>query len=387
MIPMGEKTRIVFTGDIAFSQCFQDGWKNKTSLDTEVRDYLREADHAVANLESPLTDGEIVSDRPLNHASNPGAGKFLAGCNMKIWSIANNHIMDCDIKGLEDTIRIAKENNCQTIGAGSSLDEAIKPVILGETVKVGVLSVASATWKYLMAGDNIPGAVTWDKISRLRNVISELRKETDWIVVVAHGGDEYCDIALPHMREKYHDLLELGADIVIGHHPHVVQNYEQVGKKMVFYSLGNFIFDTENQRDFAHTDNGILLGINFDKDKFSFDYLPIHIDRVQQVVRTGNVPVVFRVIEKTEYSKLWPFEAKLFYPVDLKKRKKQSARLRSANWFVFLGHEVLVCRHERYRTIQAGRILSMAGNWKTSELKDVCDYLVEQVNWHCQVEE
>lgn len=380
MIVVEDKTRIVFTGDIAFSRYFRDGWKNEASLETDVKKYVKEADHVVANVESPLTEGQIISNRPLNHASNLGAGKYLAGLNMKVWNLANNHIMDCDVKGLADTLQIAKENGCQTIGAGNNLEEALKPVILGDAVKIGILSVASATWEYLMAGNNVPGALTWDKKSRLGGAINKLRQAVDWIVLVVHGGDEYCDIALPYIREKYRDLLDLGVDIIVGHHPHVVQNYERVGKKMIFYSLGNFIFDTENQRDFAHTDNGVLLGIDFRKEGFVFDSMPIHIDRKRQVVESGNTPVVFQEIDETEYSKLWPLVAKIFYPVDLKKRKKQSARLKSANWILFLGHEVLACRHKRNRTIQKGRILFMAGRWKKSSLKAICDYLMEHAS-------
>lgn len=336
--------RVVFTGDIAFSRYFQDGWRSEGSLSAEVEEYLREADYVVANVESPLSDGKIISDRALNHVSDPEAGKYLASLNMKVWNLANNHILDCGVKGLADTLQTARENNCQTIGAGCNLDEAMKPVILGESVKVGIVSVASATWKYLMAGNNTYGAMTWDKMSQLRNTISKLKKEADWVVIIAHGGDEYCDIALPYMRKKYHELLDLGADIIVGHHPHVIQNYERVGKKIIFYSLGNFIFDTETQRKYAHTDNGMLLGINFNKKEFTFDDMTIRIDREKQRVEPGVTPVVFREIDNSEFARIWPLQAKVFYAVDLKKRKNQSARLGSANRFLVWGHEVFQCR-------------------------------------------
>lgn len=373
---MNPKTRIVFTGDISFSRFFADGWKGEGCLSSEVQQYLADSDHVVANLECPLTQAAIESKRALNHSGDPEAGAFLRRMHIQTWSLANNHIMDCKENGLRDTLACAKANGCQTIGAGEDLNQAAAPVILGDAVKIGVLSIAQP-WDFIQAGAKTPGALTWNKQETIKNQLNALRAEVDWIVLVIHGGDEYADLALPYMRSRYKKLLDSGADIIVAHHPHVVQNYELIGNKAVFYSLGNFIFDTENQRDFLHTDAGMLVGIDFRKDGFSFDFLPTWIDRENNKIRIGSTPPVFRTFKEEEYSKLWPFEAKKFYPVDFKKRKKLSKRMRSAPAIVVFAHEIYLCKNKRDLTIQIGRLKSLLKGWKNLPIKDVLDYLRE----------
>lgn len=374
---MKKNTEIVFTGDISFSKFFYDGWRRDSCISLEIQDYLSSADYVVANIESPLTNKPISTSRVLNHVSDLKAGKYLASLNIKVWSIANNHIMDCGVLGLKDTIKVAKQNECMAIGAGNNLTEALTTVILGESVKVGILSIASSSWSYIKADEKTPGAATWDKIKNIKSAINNLRKKVDWVVVVVHGGDEYSDIPLPYVRKQYHRFLELGVDIIVGHHPHVVQNYEKVGKKIIFYSLGNFIFDTENQRGFSHTERGVLIRINFSKSLFSFEHLPVLINRKEQMVEVGVTPVVFCNIDKKEYSKLWPLQARVLYPKDLRKRKKQSVRLRTAPAILVFGHELLACYRKKEFIIQFGRLYSLFGGWKRTCMKTICNYLLE----------
>lgn len=373
----GLHTEIVFTGDISFSKYFDGGWKNDNLLASEVMGFLGEADHVVANVECALTTCGYEKNKLLNHASNPEAGRFLSKLGIKIWSLANNHIMDCGVQGLNDTLRCAKENHCQTLGVGENFEQAAMPVIVGDHVKIGIFSIANP-WDYLKTDKNAC-VLTWDKKDRIKNAVTMIRSDVDWIVFVVHGGDEYSDIALPYMRERYKALLDLGADIIVAHHPHVVQNYERVGEKYIFYSLGNFIFDTENQRDFAHTDAGILLGVDFKKDSFSFNHLPIRINRTKGTVEKGDTPAVFCELNEKDYAAIWPYAARYFYPADLKKRKKKSKRLASASKPLLFAHEVYMCRRKRELTIQLGRILSVFGGWKKSESKDVRKYIAEGI--------
>ena len=118
-------TRIVFTGDISFSKYFESAWKKTDVLSPEIRQYLRDADFAVANVECPLTDRSIRSERVLNHACSPEAGAFLRENGILYWSLANNHIMDCGAEGLADTIRCAEENGCNDIRFAESVDDII----------------------------------------------------------------------------------------------------------------------------------------------------------------------------------------------------------------------------------------------------------------------
>lgn len=371
-----QHNRIVFTGDIAFSRYFKNAWKDNGCLSEGIMQYLDKANYVVANVECPLTTNQIKSKRPLNHMGDPHAGEYLRRMNILNWTLANNHIMDCEADGLRDTLRCAEENGCQAIGAGENEAEASRPLILGDEVKVGILAVAG-DWAHVKAGKDTPGALTIDKTDIIADAIRELRKTVDWVVVAAHNGDEYTDLVLPYRREQYIKLLKLGADIVVGHHPHVVQQYEYFGKKLIVYSLGNFIFDTEHQRNFKHTDTGMLIGIDFKKNGFTMDLYPTRINREEKRIEEGTIPAVFQNISDDEYSKLWPLAAYNLNIADMKNRKLLSKwKLYDYRIMMFMAN-VYKCRQKPYRSMQIGRFLSVFGQWKKTTLPDVVKYMRE----------
>ena len=117
------------------------------------------------------------------------------------------------------------------------------------------------------AGEDKGGCLSWSEMEVIRSAIQEIKAKCRWCVVVAHGGEEFTAIPSPYTRDRYHAYLEMGADLVVCHHPHVPMNYETVGDKMIFYSLGNFIFDTDYQRAQFNTEKGILLKLHFTEDK------------------------------------------------------------------------------------------------------------------------
>ena len=369
--------RLVFTGDIAFSRYFRDGWKQDGILSPEIEDYLRGADHVVANVECVLTDKEFRRKGSLLHACDPEAGAFLKKRNMSIWSLANNHMLDCGAPGIDDTLRAAADNGCRALGAGADLDQAARPLIVGEEVKVGILALARS-WTYIMAEPEKAGVLTWDKTELIRSRIRELRKSVDWVVLIVHGGDEYADLSMPYIRKRYRKLLSYGADIIVGHHPHVVQQYERVGDKLIVYSLGNFIFDTDMQRQFRHTDRGVLLGITLDRESFTFDHLATRINREKHTVEAGETPAVFCEVNEAEYQRLWPLAAKTFYKEEAKRWLLIQKKPKKAPKLSLLIHNAAACRHDRMRTILKGRLTARAGAWKESALQDVCGYLQEK---------
>lgn len=373
-----ETCRIVFTGDIAFSKIFSEGWKNDC-LSGEVKAFLSDADHVVANLEGPLTGGGFTLDRDLMHASDPAAGAYLRENGIRIWSLANNHIGDCGADGIEDTLRCAKENGCSVIGAGHDLKSAARPLILGDGVKVGILALAG-TRERIRAEEEKAGALTWDREELIQKTLAGLRAEADWVVLVVHGFDEFYDLPSPEQRARYHRYLDWGADVVVGHHPHVVQNYERVGDKLIFYSLGNFVFGTAYQRTFAHTETGVLLAIDFGRDGTSWECLPVHIDCDRGVVERGKLPQVFTEIGENDYRFLWPLEAARHPALE---RHKNAARYHIYPDRSPLGRAKALYRWFRKlrsrseRRLLRARILGRLGVWRCSPLKTVAAYIRE----------
>jgi len=295
---------ISFTGDIAFSKYFKDSWNKPDLIDEQLINFLSSSDYVVPNVEGALTSSVMTrgsSEIPA-HASNPESVAWLLRMKGNIWNLSNNHTLDCGKKGLEDTINLAHKNNCRTLGVGMNIQEAAKPIILNEVGGIGLIAVC---YKELFKADSDkPGIVYWDDFTRIKSMIKKIKKEHRWCILIVHGGEEFSSIPMPNARNKYLKYLKFGADIIVGHHPHVPQNYETVGKKIIFYSLGNFIFDTDYQRLQKNTDIGILLKLILSENDYSFEYMPYKIDRVSGKVIKGERPAVFRNINAKEYRKL-----------------------------------------------------------------------------------
>ena len=105
-------TTLSFTGDIAFSKYFKNAWKDPGFIDDKIADFLRDSDHVIANVECPLTGGDVAVDSSLTHASDPKAIAVLQHIHADIWNLANNHVLDCGVNGLLDTIHLAQDNGC-----------------------------------------------------------------------------------------------------------------------------------------------------------------------------------------------------------------------------------------------------------------------------------
>ena len=182
---------------------------------------------------------------------------------------------------------------------------------------------------------------------------------------------------MPYLRRRYKRYLQYGADIVVGHHPHVVQNYETFGEKVVFYSLGNFIFDTDFQRVQKYTDRGILLKLRFDEDAYSWEYLPVQIHRDRAAVTAGQTPEIFRNIEASEYGLLWPLAAKRLCMNERKKIIFHHPDYAERTWLEWLlKYDLKKCKKPYMRDVLMGRVLQKLHLWKFADKKTV-QYLTE----------
>lgn len=299
-----EKVTIGFTGDLSFSGYFK-GKETEDILSEEVKTFLAENDAAVINLESPITDYAEMTKIRLAHKSSLQTIDFLKK-NFKnpVVSLANNHMMDFGRKGLEDTLKILKESNMPKIGAGYNLDDALKPVIIE---KNGIkIAIAAIQYKGgMIASKEHCGPLHTSAWKKLRKKIKMLKSGVDWVVLVYHGGEEFLHTPMPYIRRQLKSYIDAGADTVVAHHPHTVQGYEQYKGKYIFYSLGNFIFDTDYQRIQADTEDGMLLNLTFDKENICFEELPVKISREDQRIAAREKDEYFRNLNDIDYEKAW----------------------------------------------------------------------------------
>ena len=307
------KTTIAFTGDIGFDRYMDGRWDDDSLLSKDVLDFFYSADHVCANVEGALTDMEDDGSRGVFfHSMNPKAASVLKKINADIWCIGNNHSMDAGREGLISTRKIADSLGVRTIGAGLDEVEASEPVYLDEAGGIGIFSV-SYTPECIPATATTPGNFRWDDMDYIARRISEIKNRCRWCVVVVHGGEEFTCLPSPYTRDRYLKYIELGADVVVGHHPHVPENYELLEDgKAIFYSLGNFIFDTDYQRIQAHTDLGVLVKLSFDGDKLDFTHLTYRIERETHTLKEIDGITVFRHMSPVEYAQIVPLSTHIF---------------------------------------------------------------------------
>ena len=300
---MKKESSFVFTGDIGFDKYMDGKWDDESLLSDEIIDFLQSGDHVVINVEGPVAESVESLDKngvmQLKHTMNPAATKVFDRIGADIWNICNNHIMDAGEEGMKSTLEYAEKSKAQTIGAGMNIHQAKKPVIINEAGGIGLFGVGYQR-ACRVADENKAGCYSWSDLDEIQNTINEIKKVCRWCVIVAHAGEEFTPLPSPYTRDRYHKFLEMGADIVVAHHPHVPMNYERVGDKIIFYSLGNFIFDTDYQRSQFNTELGLLIKINFTEENFSFVPMGLEILRDSEHIVKAELPRIFVDVQPDE---------------------------------------------------------------------------------------
>jgi len=386
---MGKSTAsIIFTGDIGFDRYMDKKWEDPDLLSPEVLTFFHSGDHTCANVEGALIDAEDDGSRGVFfHSMNTQATKVLKDIGADLWSIGNNHTMDAGREGVVSTRKIAEEMSCKAFGAGLNEEEASQPVYLDEAGGIGMFGVSYMA-ECIPATATEPGIFRWDNMDYIARRIREVKSKCRWCIVVAHGGEEFTSLPSPYTRDRYLKFLELGADVVVGHHPHVPENYELFDDgKAIFYSLGNFIFDTNYQRVHLYTDLGVLLKLVFTEEKMDFEAMGIRIVRGPERIQAAPLPEVFTNIPAEEYDLLAPLAAKAFVAEDMRKMiYLEPERFTDAPQEVWDGYffseepdGYFEGAHMDFNIIVPFSQKAEEGAWKQSKLEKVKEYILRQL--------
>lgn len=290
--------KIAFTGDVVFHAKFDGMEENEKILEKSIVDFLKETDYCVCDLEGPIYSNKARNDK-VAIRSRPGIKSFLSRINGNVLFLGNNHILDYDEPGFKETIEFADANGLLRFGTGENIDEASKPLYLGDIC--GLLGLRYNN-KHARATHDTLGCLIWDEDEIIKNRIEEIKKQCRWCVLVIHGGDEFCVSPFPEIRNRYKKFLDWGADIIVAHHPHVIQNYEIIDGKAIFYSLGNFVFDDDYMRTFPEAKEGILVRLDLQSDSYSWDFMPVYIDGDIPLIReTKNPPAFNCITDESDY--------------------------------------------------------------------------------------
>ncbi len=253
-----------------------------------IKEEIIKGDIAVGNLECPLTDsGNAVLKRPeLIFKGSKLNGAALKGAGFDLLSLANNHTMDQGREGLTNTIKVLESFGIRTLGAGMTRSEARKPVFIekGKT-RIGFLGYCDFPPEGYMYDEDKADVARAD-IKSLGEEVKVAAEQCDFLVVSFHWGKEFDCYPGDRQREMAHAAIEKGAGLIIGHHPHVLQSVEEFKGKLIFYSLGNFVFDRQLPKG---TDEAVIIDITVDGGGWKETRIaPVKIEDCKPVIAQGQ---------------------------------------------------------------------------------------------------
>ncbi len=230
--------------------------------------YLQDSDILFGNLECVASlKGHRLKSKSYTFHFNPHALKLLREVGFSYLSVTNNHTFDYGVTAFKDTLKNLKRYNLGFSGAGDNLKEASKPWVTHiNNLTVKVLSVgAYPTERTGFSGKNYVAKEKKAGILWLNNYFFDLLKKKfqheSLNIVMVHGGVEWTSIPTPKQVKLYREIIDSGADLVIGSHPHFVQGFEKYRGKFIFYSLGNFLFPGMEETGYGDISIILRLGI------------------------------------------------------------------------------------------------------------------------------
>lgn len=285
------RIRLLFAGDFC---C-----KPTTTLispSEEIKRLLSSCDCRIVNFEVPLKpDIELPERKEERFFQNDDAPQFLRNLGFDLFSIANNHTFDWGEEGFKKTKAALGE---ASFGAGT-YEEAyqVKEIeIYG--IKIGFLALSFAvyTWPLQDAEKHEGLGCAYLNDLQVNHIIIDAKKRLDYLFVLPHDGIEYIDAPMPETIARYRDFIDYGADGVFGAHPHCPQGWEEYKGKPIFYSLGNFFFNSKKDTLYratnrAHWYEGRCVVLSIENNQLLWE-----------VINTRNVDNIALEIDHSEES-------------------------------------------------------------------------------------
>jgi poly-gamma-glutamate synthesis protein (capsule biosynthesis protein) len=249
----------------------------------KVKHVFEGADITFGNLECPITtEGTPALKKSiLLFKANPESTPAIKEAGFDILNLANNHTMDYDTKGIINTMNILKDFNIDFIGAGHNYNEGRKPFYIKKNgCKVGFLGYSVFPPEGYISFIDRPDVAKVD-FDTLGDEIKSAKKNCDFLIVSFHWGKEYEFYPGSMQKDIAHTVIDSGGDLVLGHHPHVLQGVERYKEGLIFYSLGNFIFDRQIPNG---TDETIIVKLKIKDERAEAQLIPIRIKNCQPCV-------------------------------------------------------------------------------------------------------
>jgi len=311
-----DETSLTFLGDLMFdrgvkSSVYKNFGGDYTQLFANLKE-LHQSDIVFANLEGPISNNGTNVGSKYSFRFEPIVASVLKQAGIDVVSFANNHAGDWSLSAFKDTLTHLQDSGILFIGAGKTKQQAREVLIIeSRGIKLGFLGFSDVGPEWIQATIKDPGILLASDQNRLL-YIEEAKKKVDILVVSYHWGEEYKSFN-ERQTSLAHSSIDAGADIIIGHHPHVTQDIELYKSGIIAYSLGNAIFD---QNFSEETMNGMLLSVDVNKNgivgyqektfELNTKYQPQKpaivtvVDKESYLANIGNEEEVHRALEKID---------------------------------------------------------------------------------------
>ena len=274
---------LLFGGDVALNNAYVDKVGRDHQWAFSQLEEIRNADISMVNLEAPFTQAtQALPGKKFHFKAPPENVQVLQNAGIDLVNLANNHAMDYQNAGLADTLKTLQTAGIQSIGAGTDLKAARRPVIMEVKGKrVAYLGYYDAD---LHAATAQTGGTNPRHNDRVAADIKALRSQVDWIVVNYHWGEELAKYPGDWQIDLARFTVDQGADLVVGHHPHVLQGAEVYKGRPIVYSLGNFIFGGKAVSDY----DTAALKVSLNDAQMKVEFLPVQVRNFQARVVNGQ---------------------------------------------------------------------------------------------------
>lgn len=258
-----KQLNIVFTGDLCCHNRFAEKLQNNEEVISEsLKATLGNADFVVLNYEGSSYGEVPVNSQKANLKNSLSIAPYLKTICNPIFNLANNHIMDYGNEGLSKTIDFIKNEGIPCFGAGASALTASAPIcITKNNIRVNIWGVHA--YSINLAHGSYPGLNGLKCLKQIKKTI----KKQDGVqknIICIHGGEEFTFFPMPYKRWFLRKIAkDICPDVIICHHSHSIQGHEKIKNTLIFYSLGNFMFDYPSHLIYDETNCGLLLDLQF----------------------------------------------------------------------------------------------------------------------------
>lgn len=289
---------LMLGGDVMLGRAVRDqivklGKNDGAWVTQNIAAEFKKADMAFVNLESPFAPGSALGYGMVFRA-DPKHITALTSAGIDVVSFANNHSRNQGNAGISTTIDLLAKNDIKTNGAGKTSNSAYAPAI----VQTKELKIAFLSYTYnerIQSNKTVPTVAALD-IGIMKTEVKKAKAKGCFVVVSMHAGNEYTVTPNTQQKRFAHAAIDVGADLVVGHHPHWVQGIEKYRGKPIIYSLGNLVFDQPWSKE---TQQGAVARVTIrNKKTAKIQMLPVKIDRASQprfMTKTGAQEVLNRI--------------------------------------------------------------------------------------------